>query len=168
MIIGADGVKTGYLAVEKYSLASSVVGEKRRLIAVASGFQTKQSRSSDSIKLISWGLRNTNTYEISEKNKPKFKLKTWLGKKEFVETITKENVYITIGKKDVKKLNISIKYNGPIMAPIKQGDEVGALIINEKDNETRSIPLFASEDVKKVNFFKSLFLSFNYMIWGDV
>ena len=166
--IGADGVKTGYLAVEKYSLASSVVGEKRRLIAVASGFQTKQSRSSDSIKLISWGLRNTNTYEISEKNKPKFKLKTWLGKKEFVETITKENVYITIGKKDVKKLNISIKYNGPIMAPIKQGDEVGALIINEKDNETRSIPLFASEDVKKVNFFKSLFLSFNYMIWGDV
>ena len=54
------------------------------------------------------------------------------------------------------------------MAPIKQGDEVGALIINEKDNETRSIPLFASEDVKKVNFFKSLFLSFNYMIWGDV
>tara|TARA_A100001011_G_C14276213_1_gene829374 strand:+ start:357 stop:1508 length:1152 start_codon:yes stop_codon:yes gene_type:complete len=166
--IGADGVKTGYLAVEKYSLASSVVGEKRRLIAVASGFQTKQSRSSDSIKLISWGLRNTNTYEISEKNLSNFKLKTWLGKKNYLETTTKENVYITIGKKDVKNLKVSIKYNGPIKAPIKKGDEVGTIMVEDKDNSVRSIQLYANEDIEKVNIFKSLFLSFNYMIWGDV
>ena len=42
--IGADGIKTGYLAVEKYSLASSVLGKTRRLIAVGSGFPTKQAR----------------------------------------------------------------------------------------------------------------------------
>ena len=54
--IGADGIKTGYLAVEKYSLASSVIGDKRRLIAVASGFPSKQSRSQRSIKLINWGF----------------------------------------------------------------------------------------------------------------
>ena len=33
------------------------------------------------LKLISWGLRNTNTYEISEKDKPNFEFRTWLGKK---------------------------------------------------------------------------------------
>ena len=38
--VGADGVKTGYLAVEKYSLASTIK-RKRRLIAVVSGFPTK-------------------------------------------------------------------------------------------------------------------------------
>ena len=166
--IGADGIKTGYLAVEKYSLASSVIGEKRRLIAVASGFKTKQSRSNDSIKLLSWGLRNTNTYEISEKDKSNFKLKTWLGKKEFVDSVTKENVYITIGKKNVKNLKVSIKYNGPIKAPIKKGDELGTIIVEEKESDPILIPLYANEDIKKVNVFKSLFLSFNYMIWGDV
>ena len=166
--IGADGIKTGYLAVEKYSLASSVIGEKRRLIAVASGFKTKQSRSNDSIKLLSWGLRNTNTYEISEKDKSNFKLKTWLGKKEFVDAVTKENVYITIGKKNVKNLKVSIKYNGPIKAPIKKGDELGTIIVEEKESDPILIPLYANEDIRKVNFFKSLFLSFNYMIWGDV
>ena len=31
---GADGIKTGYLAVEKYSLASSIKKGERRLIAV--------------------------------------------------------------------------------------------------------------------------------------
>ena len=166
--IGADGIKTGYLALEKYSLASSVIGEKRRLIAVVSGFKTKQSRSSDSIKLISWGLRNTNTYEISEKGVPNFKFKTWLGKKEFVDVTTKEDIYVTINKKEVKDFKVSIKYNGPIKAPIKKGDEIGTLIVQENEEEIRSIPLHANEDVKKVNFFTSLFLSFNYMIWGDV
>ena len=38
--VGVDGVKTGYLAVEKYSLASSMKKD-RRLIAVVSGFATK-------------------------------------------------------------------------------------------------------------------------------
>ena len=36
--LGADGIKTGYLAVEKYSLASSIFRNGRRLIAVGSGF----------------------------------------------------------------------------------------------------------------------------------
>ena len=166
--IGADGIKTGYLAVEKYSLASSVIGEKRRLISVVSGFKTKQLRSTESIKLISWGLRNTNTYEISEKDVPNFKFKTWLGKKEFVQSVTKENIYVTIKKKEAKNLKVSIKYKGPIKAPIKKGDEIGTLIVEESEENVRSIPLYANEDVKKVNFFKSLFLSFNYMIWGDV
>jgi len=166
--IGADGIKTGYLAVEKYSLASSVIGEKRRLISVISGFNTKQSRSNDSIKLISWGLRNTNTYEVSEKNNPNFKFKTWLGKKDFVYGVTKENLFLTIQKKDTKKMNVSIKYDGPLKAPIKKGDEIGELIVKKNDENTQSYPLYANEDVKKVNFFKSLFLSFNYMIWGDV
>ncbi len=166
--IGADGIKTGYLAVEKYSLASSVIGEKRRLISVISGFSTKKSRSIDSIKLISWGLRNTNTYEVSEKNNPNFKFKTWLGKKDFVYGVTKENLFLTIQKKDTKKMNVSIKYDGPLKAPIKKGDEIGELIVKKNDENTQSYPLYANDDVKKVNFLKSLFLSFNYMIWGDV
>ena len=94
--MGQTVLRQDTLAVEKYSLASSVIGRNRRLISVVSGFKTKQSRSSDSIKLISWGLRNTNTYEISEKNVSKFKFKTWLGKKELVEGTTKEDIYITI------------------------------------------------------------------------
>jgi len=62
--IGVDGIKTGYLAVEKYSLASSMKKDTRRVIAVGSGFPTKNLRSSQSLKLLNWGFRNTNTYEI--------------------------------------------------------------------------------------------------------
>ena len=70
--VGVDGVKTGYLAVEKYSLASSMLKNERRIIAVASGFQTKNLRSSESLKLLNWGFRNTNTFEISKKKRNSF------------------------------------------------------------------------------------------------
>ena len=166
--IGADGIKTGYLAVEKYSLASSVIGKDRRLIAVGTGFQTKRSRSTDSMKLISWGFRNTTTYEIAKKNETSFNLKTWLGKKGTVEGIVKENVYLTIPKKSIKDLKVFVEYTGPIKAPIMKDQEIGNLIIeSSEDDENRKIPLYAKEKVKKVNFLKSLFMSFNYMIWGD-
>ncbi len=165
--IGADGIKTGYLDSEKYSLAASIIGEKRRLISVISGAQTKKARSLDSIKLISWGLRNTVTYEIAEKNIPNFKFKTWLGKKDFVNGIVKEDMYVTISKKEIKGLKVTINYNGPIMAPIEKDQEIGTLIVKNDEEENHSLPVYSKEKIKKVNFFKSLFLSLNYVIWGD-
>ena len=165
--IGADGIKTGYLAVEKYSLASSIIGKDRRLIAVGSGFTTKQARSDESARMFRWALRNTNTYEIAKENEPKFKFKTWLGKEDFVEGIVKEDIYITIFKKELKNFKVFLEYNGPIKAPIKIDQEIGNVIIETPSDETIKFPIYSAKKIKKVNFFKSLFLSFNYMIWGD-
>ncbi len=166
--VGVDGVKTGYLAVEKYSLASSMKKNDRRLIAVVSGFQTKNLRSSESLKLLNWGFRNTNTFEVSKKNKTEFEIETWLGKKASIKAVTKEDYYLTINKKNIRNLNVFLKYEGPIVAPIQTGTKVAELVIMNKDEVIKTLPLYAAEDLKKVNFFKSLVTSINYLIWGDV
>jgi len=166
--VGVDGVKTGYLAVEKYSLASSMKKNERRIIAVASGFDTKNLRSSESLKLLNWGFRNTNTFEIAKKNETTFELDAWLGNINKIKATSNEDYFITINKKDIRHLTVSLNYTGPIKAPIKQNDKVGFLIIKKKDEVLKTLPLYASEDLKKVNFFKSLITSLNYLIWGDV
>ena len=166
--VGVDGVKTGYLAVEKYSLASSMKKNDRRLIAVVSGFPTKNLRSSESLKLLNWGFRNTNTFEVSKKNKTEFEIETWLGKKASIKAVTKEDYYLTINKKNIRNLNVFLKYEGPIVAPIQTGTKVAELVILNKDEVIKTLPLYAAEDLKKVNFFKSLVTSINYLIWGDV
>ena len=166
--VGADGVKTGYLAVEKYSLASSIKKNNRRLIAVASGFPTKNLRSSDSLKLLNWGFRNTNTFEISKKNETIFELETWLAKDNKIKAVTRENFYITINKKDIRHLKVTLNYDGPIVAPVQKDTRIAELIISNKDKVVKTLPLYAAEDLKKVNFFKSLITSINYLIWGDV
>ena len=166
--VGVDGVKTGYLAVEKYSLASSMKKKDRRIISVVSGFDTKNLRSSESLKLLNWGFRNTNTFEISKKNETFFELDTWLGEKNKIKASSKEDYYVTINKKDISNLTIALEYNGPIAAPVRKGKEIANIIISKKGELIKSVPLYAAEDLKKVNFFKSLLTSLNYLIWGDV
>ena len=166
--IGVDGIKTGYLAVEKYSLASSMRKETRRIIAVGSGFPTKNFRSTESLKLLNWGFRNTNTYEVSKVGETFFEIDTWLGKKNKVKAITKDDYYFTIDKKEIRNLRFFLEYDGPIKAPIQKDQKIASLIILDKDQIVKSIPLYASEKVSKVNFFKSLITSINYLIWGDV
>ena len=166
--IGADGIKTGYLAVEKYSLASSIFKNNRRLIAVASGFQTKNDRSKESRKLHVWGLTHFDLIEIANKETPLADLEVWLGKKNTVKAVVKDNIYKTIPKARKKYLKAVVSYNGPIEAPIKKDQIIGKLTLTFKDELVEEYDLLAFESVKKVNMFSRILRSINYLIWGDV
>ena len=165
--MGVDGIKTGHLDSENYSLASSIKKDTRRLIAVGSGFKTIASRSSESLKLLTWGLGNSETFQISKKGETIFEINTWQGKKKTTPGYTKEDVYYTIDKKDLKDFNVFLEYLGPIKAPISKDDEIASLKIYNKNELAQTVPVYALEKVKKINFLLSIFSSFNYMIWGD-
>ena len=165
---GVDGIKTGYLAVEKYSLASSLYRNGRRLIAVGSGFNTKKDRSKESAKLLTWGLTNFDLVEIARSDTPIESAEVWLGKKDLVETYVKNDIYKTIPKARKKFLKVAIKYNGPIEAPIKKDDILGKLTITYKNEPMGEYDLLAFEDVKRLNIFSRLIRSINFLIWGDV
>ena len=166
--LGADGIKTGYLAVEKYSLASSVERNGRRLIAVGSGFNTKNDRSRESAKLLTWGLTNFDLVEITKANTPIEDIDVWLGKKDTVKTYIKNDIYKTIPKAKKRLLKVSLNYNGPIQAPIKKDDILGKLKLIFDGELIEEYDLLAYEDVKKLNVFSRLMKSINFLIWGDV
>ena len=166
--IGADGIKTGYLAVEKYSLASSIIRNGRRLVAVGSGFETKNSRSKESSKLLIYGLTNFDLVEISKKGEAIDKVDVWLGKENYVKVYSDVDIYKTIKKGQKNKLKIKMHYDGPIEAPIKKGQIVAKLRIVYNENLINEYDLLALNEVKKVNIFSRLIKSLNYLIWGDV
>ncbi len=166
--IGADGIKTGYLAVEKYSLASSLERKGRRLIAVASGFETKNSRSRESSKLLTYGLTNFDLVEINKSGEDFDSVDVWLGKKNFVKVYTKEDIYKIIKKGKKKLLKVKMLYEGPVEAPISKDQVLAKLRIIYDDELIDEYDLLAKEQVKKVNIFSRLMKSLNYLIWGDV
>ena len=166
--IGADGIKTGFLTVEKYSLASSIKRNERRLIAVASGFDTKILRSRESLKLHTWGLTNFNTYEVAKKGEAFQDLDVWLGKKTKINVYVNEDIYTTIPKAKKKNLKLKINYEGPINAPIKKDQELAKLSLYYKDELLNEYSLYALEDIDRVNIFLRIIKSFNFLIWGDV
>ena len=166
--LGYDGIKTGYLAVEKYSLASSIYRNGRRLIAVGTGFETKNDRSKESSKLLLWGLTNFDLIEITKANTPIEDVEVWLGNKDMLKTYVKEDIYKTIPKARKNLLKVSLNYNGPIAAPIKKGDIIGKLNLSYNGELIEKYDLLAYEDVKKLNIFSRLMKSINFLIWGDV
>ena len=166
--VGVDGIKTGFLTVEKYSLASSIKTGERRMSAVASGFKTKNSRSRESMKLLNWGLRKFDTIQIAKKDEIMTSLNVWLGKKSKVEILPSEDVYLTIPKRKKKIIKVVFEYEGPIPAPIKKGDTLGLLNVYVSDELKKQINILAAEDIEKSNIFSRIFKSLNYLVWGDV
>ena len=166
--IGADGIKTGFLSYEKYSLASSIKRNNRRLIAVGSGFKTRNERSKESQKLLTWGLTNFDTVEIAKKENDILELDVWLGQNDRVGVYTNSDIYKTIKKARLKKLEVKVIYDGPIEAPIKKDDIIGKLIINYDGNFLSEHDLLASQSINKINIISRIIKSINYLIWGDV
>ncbi len=166
--IGADGIKTGHLAISKYSLAASIFKKNRRLISVGSGFESKNSRSRESTKLLIWGLTNFDLIEIVKKNSELTELDVWLGQKDKVKVYVNQDIYKTIPKARKRYIKAIVEYNGPIEAPIKKNDTLGTLKLFYKDELLKSYDVLAFEEIKKINVFSRLIKSINYLIWGDV
>jgi len=166
--IGADGIKTGFLTVEQYSLAASVKSRERRVIAVGSGFKSKNERSRESLRIINWGLKKFDTIKITKKDQIFTSLSVWLGKKREVEVIPSEDFFITIPKRKKSMLKSILEYEGPIKSPISKGDKLGLLKVYIADELVKEIDILAAEDVKRANILVRLFTSLNYLVWGDV
>ena len=166
--MGADGIKTGYLAVEKYSLASSIKKKNRRLIAVGSGFNSKNDRSRQSAKLLTWGLTKFDTILIGKKNDVISELDVWQGKQKKVKAYISSDIYKTIPKAKKKYLKVTVNYEGPLEAPIEKNDVIGKMKITYKDELVGNYDLFASESVQKQNIISRILSSINFLIWGDV
>jgi len=165
--IGADGIKTGFLTVEKYSLASSIKIGARRLTAVASGFDTKNLRSKESIKILTWGLRSFDTIQVVKKNAVISNLEVWLGKKNKVEVTVNEDIYLTVPKRKKNTVKAFIEYTTPIRAPVEKGDKLGSLSVFVDEKLIKKISIFSNEKIKRTNIFSRLLKSFNFLVWGD-
>ena len=166
--IGVDGLKTGFLTVEQYSLASSILRNGRRVTAIGSGFKSKSTRTKEARKMLLHGLSKFDTIEIAKKNEIFSSLDTWLGKKEKVDIYVNDDVYITVSKRKKKNISAYIQYNGPIPAPIEKDVKLGVLNIFLNDELFTQHDVFSMEKIKKVNIFSRIIKSFNFLVWGDV
>jgi len=166
--IGADGIKTGFLTVEQYSLAASIKRGERRVTVVGSGFKSKNSRSRESQKILNWGIKKFDTIKIAKKSEAIADLNVWLGKKNKVTVEPSEDIYLTIPKRKKKTISAVLEYEGPIQAPIKKGEKLGELKVYISGDLKRQIDILSTEDIMRSNIFSRIFKSLNYLVWGDV
>ncbi|MCB1475374.1 MAG: D-alanyl-D-alanine carboxypeptidase [Rhodobiaceae bacterium] len=145
--IGADGVKTGYTAESGYGLVGSAVQDGRRLIVVVNGLPTSRERATEAQKLLLWGFRAFEELSLFGPGERVGEVPVYGGLQSTVALRSDDTIKMLIGKGVKRNMKARIVYQGPLMAPVAQGDRVGALRIYNNDEIISEAPLFAAESV---------------------
>ncbi|GGF64359.1 D-alanyl-D-alanine carboxypeptidase [Terasakiella brassicae] len=164
--MGADGLKTGHTSEAGYGLASSALRDDRRLVLVVNGLNSVRARSSESERLIEWGFREFNNYALFKKGEEVTQAELWLSEKQTVGLVIDQDVEVTLPRKSRREMKVTVKYDGPIPAPIKKGQQLAKVVISAPDTKSVEIPLYAAEDAGRLGFVGRLGAALKSIIWG--
>lgn len=163
----ADGLKTGHTEEAGYSLTASAKKGDRRLIEVMTGMSSNQERSDEAERLMSWGFREFNNFEVLTAGQKIATVPVWGGKEEKVDLVVGETVYRTLRKNKVSKVKMTAIYDKPLKAPFNKGDALGSVKIEFRGQPDIEIPLVAAQTVAKENIFGRLVSNIKYLLSGE-
>jgi D-alanyl-D-alanine carboxypeptidase (penicillin-binding protein 5/6) len=145
--IGADGLKTGHTERSGYGLTASAKRGDRRLILVLNGLETTAQRASEAERLLEWGFRAFDSYELFRADEVVEHAPVWLGDRDVVPLVLAAPLTVTLSRKARQEMAVAIRYDSPVATPIRKGDEIGRLIMTAPGTETVERPLVAGADV---------------------
>lgn len=163
---GADGLKTGHTEAAGYGLAASVERNGRRLILVVNGLGSMQNRADETRRLMEWGFREFENYKPFRAGETVAEADVWLGSQKTVPLIVDQDVVATLPRRVRDNAKITLKYNGPLAAPIARGATVGKITIESPDSETIEVPVKAAASVERLGFMGRMSAALSYLLWG--
>ena len=156
-VSGADGLKTGHTEEAGYGFTGSAEQNGRRLIMVVAGLGSFNQRIEESVKFMDWGFRAWKAQPLFEKGEKVGEAEVQLGGDDTVPLIAPRNLAVTLPAGiNASNVRVKVVYNGPIKAPIAQGQHVADLVVQTGDTPPQSMPLVAAQAVEEAGFFGRL------------
>lgn len=165
--MGVDGLKTGHTHEAGYGLVASAKRGDRRLVLVVTGLPSVTARSRESERLLEWGFREFNNYKLFSAGDTVTDADVWLGRERTVPLVIKQNLVITLPRKARRDMKVTATFQGPLPAPIAQGDKVAKLVVTAPDVAPTEVPLEAGADVEQLGMFGRLGAALKYLLWGN-
>jgi D-alanyl-D-alanine carboxypeptidase (penicillin-binding protein 5/6) len=122
---GADGMKTGYTKEAGYGLVGSAARDGRRLIMVIAGLESINERRQEAQNLLDWGFRQFRSIDVYAKGDRVGQARVWGGTERSVPLLAAESVRVALSAQEQEIAEVKLAYNGPLMAPVEAGKEVG-------------------------------------------
>jgi D-alanyl-D-alanine carboxypeptidase (penicillin-binding protein 5/6) len=146
-LTGADGLKTGYTKEGGYGMVGSAVQNDTRLIVVINGLDDPDDRASEAKKMLEWGFRNFETRTLFAANQQVGYAKVFGGESRSVKLASREPIKVMVPKNGSEKLIARIVYNGPVKAPVSEGQPVGVVRVWRGPNVAMEAPVYAAEAI---------------------
>lgn len=147
MSIGADGLKTGNIEKGEFGLVGSAVEEGRRLVVAVYGAKTAKERAEETRKLLQWGFRNFEEKALFKAGEPIGPAQVYGGTRGSAELVSKTDVKVLLPRGSSERLSGKIVYEGPVIAPVAAGQQIGKLEIKRGPTVILEQPLEAAEAI---------------------
>ncbi len=165
--LGADGLKTGHTEEAGYSLLASVRRGNRRIVIVLGGLPTMKARAQESERLAEWAFREYNNYQLFSAGAKVDDAEIWLGAESKVALTVAKDLVVTVPRKSRKDMKVTIVYDQPIPAPVRQGQNVGKVVVTAPDMQPVETPLQAAASVDQMGPFGRMAMVAAHLIWGN-
>ena len=147
MDIGSDGLAVGASEQDGFGIVGSAAQGGRRVFAALSGLKDDKERAEEARKLIEWGLRSFEKSEVFADGETVGEAEVFGGQKSGVALKAKGPVELFLPITNRDKITARIVYQGPLAAPVEQGQPVGELKVWIGDTLSQQVPLYAAESV---------------------
>jgi D-alanyl-D-alanine carboxypeptidase (penicillin-binding protein 5/6) len=148
---GADGMKTGYIKEAGYGLVGSAVRDGRRLILVVAGLKSINERKEEAQKLLDWGFRQFKIVDVYAAGDVVSKARVWGGASRWVDLVVKQDLRLALSAKEQESVEVELSYAGPLMAPVKAGDQIGTVRFMMDGKTIAEVPVETANTVEAVD-----------------
>lgn len=162
---GADGLKTGHTDEAGYGFTGSAEQNGRRLIEVLAGMGSWNERVQESTRLMQWGFGAWQAKPLFQQGAKVGVANVQLGSASQVSLVAPRNLAVTLpAGLSSGAVQMKVRYEGPLVAPIKKGQEVAQLVVSTADTPPQIVPLVAGEDVGRAGFFGRIWLGLKSLL----
>lgn len=151
-----DGMKTGFTEEAGYCLVASAVRDGMRLITVVMGTESTDARATETAKLLTYGFRFFETYELFSANQVLGNLQVWSGQADSVDVGIQDALTVTIPRGQAQRLETTLTLNEKVKAPITAGQVLGTAKVSLGDQVYYDGPVVAMADVERGSLLKRL------------
>lgn len=163
---GVDGLKTGHTEEAGYGLVASAVRDERRLISVAVGLDSPETRERESERLLEYGFRRFRSYALLSEGQTVGHANVWLGSELTVPLVVGRKVKVSLTDRARRALKVTLLYDSPVPAPIAMDDRLGVARIEAPGLAPEDVPIFAGASVDKADFVGRVTGALEYLIFG--
>lgn len=154
VVDGADGIKTGFTRESGYNFLGSAERGGRRLVMVIAGAPRASIRNQTARDLMRWGFDAFETRVILPGEIPVGWARVQNGAEGSVALETAGEVLASVPPGNAGAASLSVRYRGPIEAPIAEGQKVAFLRVAIPGQTPHDVPLVAAEAVPEANAFQ--------------
>jgi D-alanyl-D-alanine carboxypeptidase (penicillin-binding protein 5/6) len=178
---GTDGLKTGHLESSGYGVTASAVRNGQRLILVINGLRypdlakadpkrrdwfAERRRADEAARVLGMAFREFRSYQLFKASEIAGVAKVWGGAKKTVPVTTGKPLAVTLQVDSRPGMRVTLRYTGPLEAPIAQGQQVGTLTVTAPDFPGMTVPVYAAQNVPRAGIFGRMMTGLRALFTG--